>query len=227
MRSAWFTLLECVPGPPFWSRFITDKAEQTRLQSKKVNSTYCPSSGCSLHSLSPLVSCECASRSVTGPNLIGGSSPQFIEIYRHKEVRGISLLFMAVDIGGGIFSVLSLLFKTEFDGLAAASYIAVIVSHSHWKYQGSPTENFQGARRCHCATILHFEPASSTKTTKSGSSDASTRHRAVPRPSNFGRTKQISKTRHRCKEQWFIACLISNRHVGLCITIGPSPIHYE
>jgi len=56
-----------------------------------------------------------------------GLIPQFVEIYRIKEVRGISLLFMACDIGGGVFSLLSLAFKTQFDGLAAGSYIAVIV----------------------------------------------------------------------------------------------------
>jgi PQ loop repeat len=55
-------------------------------------------------------------------------SPQFIEIYRLREVRGVSFLFMAFDIGGGGFSLLSLIFKTQFDGLAAGSYIAVIVS---------------------------------------------------------------------------------------------------
>ncbi|KIM22827.1 hypothetical protein M408DRAFT_78446 [Serendipita vermifera MAFF 305830] len=53
--------------------------------------------------------------------------PQYIEIYRLKEVRGISLLFMALDIGGGIFSLLSLVFKPEFDGVASLSYIGVIV----------------------------------------------------------------------------------------------------
>jgi len=56
-----------------------------------------------------------------------GLVPQFIEIYRLKEVRGISFLFMAFDIGGGLFSLLSLIFKTQFDGLAAGSYLAVIV----------------------------------------------------------------------------------------------------
>ncbi|KAG8972625.1 hypothetical protein FRC05_009735 [Tulasnella sp. 425] len=39
---------------------------------------------------------------------------------------GISMLFMAVDMGGGLFSVLSLVFKPKFDGVAAATYLAVI-----------------------------------------------------------------------------------------------------
>ena len=41
---------------------------------------------------------------------------------------GISMLFMAVDMGGGVFSILSLAFKEKFDGLAASTYICVLVS---------------------------------------------------------------------------------------------------
>lgn len=37
------------------------------------------------------------------------------------------MLFMAVDMGGGLFSVLSLVFKPKFDGVAAATYLAVII----------------------------------------------------------------------------------------------------
>lgn len=42
-------------------------------------------------------------------------------------MRGISLIFMAVDISGGIFSVLSLAFKEHMDYVAAVSYLGVIV----------------------------------------------------------------------------------------------------
>jgi hypothetical protein len=38
-----------------------------------------------------------------------------MEIYRLKEVIGISLVFMAVDIGGGLFSFLSLFFRSDLD----------------------------------------------------------------------------------------------------------------
>lgn len=55
-------------------------------------------------------------------------SPQYLEIYRRKEVLGISMLFMAIDIGGGIFSTLSLVFRERFDTVASVSYIAVVVS---------------------------------------------------------------------------------------------------
>jgi hypothetical protein len=41
---------------------------------------------------------------------------------------------MSLDICGGLFSLLSLLFKAQFDWLAAVSYIAVIVSHPNQKY---------------------------------------------------------------------------------------------
>ncbi|KAG8812690.1 NAD-dependent histone deacetylase sir2 [Serendipita sp. 399] len=53
--------------------------------------------------------------------------PQFIEIYRLREVRGISLLFLAVDISGGVFSMLSLGFKKHMDWVAAITYLGVII----------------------------------------------------------------------------------------------------
>ena len=53
--------------------------------------------------------------------------PQYYEIYVHKEVVGISLVFMAVDCLGGVFSTLSLVFKEEFDVIAGISYINVVV----------------------------------------------------------------------------------------------------
>jgi len=56
-----------------------------------------------------------------------GLIPQYIEIWRLKEVVGISLLFMAIDISGAFFSLLSLIFKKEFDVVASITYIAVIV----------------------------------------------------------------------------------------------------
>ncbi|PVG04684.1 hypothetical protein CPB86DRAFT_803460 [Serendipita vermifera] len=56
--------------------------------------------------------------------------PQFIEIYRIKQVQGISLTFMAVDISGGVFSILSLVFKKEMDWIAAVTYLGVVVLDS-------------------------------------------------------------------------------------------------
>ncbi|KAG8821622.1 hypothetical protein FRB91_005033 [Serendipita sp. 411] len=53
--------------------------------------------------------------------------PQFIEIYRLREVRGISLLFLIVDISGGVFSMLSLGFKRHMDWVAAVTYLGVII----------------------------------------------------------------------------------------------------
>ncbi|KAJ4471496.1 PQ loop repeat-domain-containing protein [Lentinula aciculospora] len=53
--------------------------------------------------------------------------PQYYEIYKHKEVIGISTLFMAVDLLG-VFSDLSLVFKSgNFDIVAAVTYSLVIV----------------------------------------------------------------------------------------------------
>ncbi|EKM75016.1 hypothetical protein AGABI1DRAFT_132637 [Agaricus bisporus var. burnettii JB137-S8] len=58
--------------------------------------------------------------------IAAGLLPQYWEIYKRKEVVGISYLFIFVDILGGLLNDLSLLFAKEFDGLAAASYTIVI-----------------------------------------------------------------------------------------------------
>ncbi|EIW69705.1 hypothetical protein TREMEDRAFT_30677 [Tremella mesenterica DSM 1558] len=53
--------------------------------------------------------------------------PQYWEIYKLKEVVGISLIFMAVDMLGGIFSFLSLFFRPKLDIAAFVSYALVVV----------------------------------------------------------------------------------------------------
>jgi len=74
-----------------------------------------------------------------------GLLPQYYEIWKHKEVIGISILFMIVDAMGGappplssfdielrhfagLFSVLSLVFKPKFDIVAGVAYSVVFVS---------------------------------------------------------------------------------------------------
>jgi hypothetical protein len=47
--------------------------------------------------------------------------PQYWEIYQLKEVVGISLTFMAVDMLGGVFSFLSLFFRPKLDIVAFVS----------------------------------------------------------------------------------------------------------
>ena len=59
-----------------------------------------------------------------------GLLPQYVEIVKRKEVIGISLAFLTVDILGGFFSDLSLAFRDTFDATAALSYTVVIVSDS-------------------------------------------------------------------------------------------------
>ncbi|KAK2463637.1 hypothetical protein APHAL10511_004388 [Amanita phalloides] len=56
-----------------------------------------------------------------------GLLPQYWEIYKHRQVIGISLVFMSVDMAGGVFSDLSLAFRPEFDVLAAVVYTLVVV----------------------------------------------------------------------------------------------------
>lgn len=53
--------------------------------------------------------------------------PQYYEIYKYREVIGISITFMLIDLLGGVFSDLSLAFKDHFDIIAALSYSAVVV----------------------------------------------------------------------------------------------------
>lgn len=53
--------------------------------------------------------------------------PQYYEIWKHGEVIGISVTFMAVDLLGGVFSDLSLIFKADFDIVAAITYTLVVV----------------------------------------------------------------------------------------------------
>ncbi|EIW59792.1 uncharacterized protein TRAVEDRAFT_28795 [Trametes versicolor FP-101664 SS1] len=57
----------------------------------------------------------------------GALLPQYYEIYKHKEVIGISLIFMSVDLLGGVFNDLSLAFKDEFDIVAGVTYSLVVL----------------------------------------------------------------------------------------------------
>ncbi|KAH8831438.1 PQ-loop-domain-containing protein [Flagelloscypha sp. PMI_526] len=56
-----------------------------------------------------------------------GLLPQYYEIWIHREVKGVSKLFMFVDALGGVFSVLSLAFKEKFDTTASVTYCMVTV----------------------------------------------------------------------------------------------------
>lgn len=63
-------------------------------------------------------------------SISGGLFPQYWEIYKLGEVMGVSYTFICIDMLGGLLNDLSLAFAEHFDGLAAASYTAVIVSFS-------------------------------------------------------------------------------------------------
>lgn len=58
-----------------------------------------------------------------------GLFPQYWEIYVTKEVKGVSYTFLLIDMLGGILNILSLVFREEFDALAAASYTCIVVSN--------------------------------------------------------------------------------------------------
>ncbi|GAA5964795.1 hypothetical protein JCM3765_002558 [Sporobolomyces pararoseus] len=59
--------------------------------------------------------------------LAAGFFPQFWQIWKDREVIGLSYVFLAMDTLGAVFSILSLAFKTSFDGVAFAGYLVVIV----------------------------------------------------------------------------------------------------
>ena len=54
-------------------------------------------------------------------------SPQYVEIKKYGEVKGISIPFITIDLLGGVFSDLSLVFKEKFDVLASITYSLVVV----------------------------------------------------------------------------------------------------
>jgi hypothetical protein len=66
-------------------------------------------------------------RQQSSPLLMLTRSPQYYEIYKHREVIGISLPFVTVDLLGGVFSDLSLAFKESFDVIASLTYSLVVV----------------------------------------------------------------------------------------------------
>ncbi|KAJ3140904.1 hypothetical protein HK101_003435 [Irineochytrium annulatum] len=63
-----------------------------------------------------------------GPLLvIGGFLPQFVDIFKAKSCFGISPIFVFLDILGGVFSILSLVFHPPpFDIISSLSYAGVI-----------------------------------------------------------------------------------------------------
>ena len=74
--------------------------------------------------------------------------PQYYEIYKHKEVIGISLLFMTIDALGGVFNDLSLAFKGDFDVIAGVTYSLVVVrlaSHATLSLTLSPNLPLAGS----------------------------------------------------------------------------------
>lgn len=56
-----------------------------------------------------------------------GFFPQYADILRHRSVVGVSMVFIAGDASGSVFSIISLALRDEFDLLAAMNYILVLV----------------------------------------------------------------------------------------------------
>ncbi|CAG8485706.1 1508_t:CDS:2 [Paraglomus occultum] len=61
--------------------------------------------------------------------IVIGFAPQYYEIYQDRIVHGISLGFVALDILGSVFSILSLAFRPPpLDILAAITFISILVA---------------------------------------------------------------------------------------------------
>ncbi|BGO92459.1 hypothetical protein NBRC10512_000270 [Rhodotorula toruloides] len=59
--------------------------------------------------------------------IVAGLLPQYWEVYKYRAVIGISLVFLLVDLLGGVFSFLSLVWTPPpFDTLACVSYSGVV-----------------------------------------------------------------------------------------------------
>ncbi|WVQ98722.1 hypothetical protein IAU59_005853 [Kwoniella sp. CBS 9459] len=57
-------------------------------------------------------------------------APQYYEIWKFKEVLGISMMFLIVDTLGGVFSLASLFFRDTLDIAGLVSYALVVVLDS-------------------------------------------------------------------------------------------------
>lgn len=56
-----------------------------------------------------------------------GFVPQYWQIYSARKVEGISLVFLAIDMTGSIFSITSLALQDHFEPISGACYIVVFV----------------------------------------------------------------------------------------------------
>lgn len=54
--------------------------------------------------------------------LAAGVGSHYIDIYRHRTVRGISFIFVGIDALGDVFSLLSVVFQTKLDILGMIIY---------------------------------------------------------------------------------------------------------
>ncbi|PPQ62907.1 hypothetical protein CVT24_006305 [Panaeolus cyanescens] len=59
--------------------------------------------------------------------IIVGFFPQYWEIYRLKRVMGISMVFISIDMLGGVLNTMSLAFKVRFDYVASLPFLAVVL----------------------------------------------------------------------------------------------------
>lgn len=59
--------------------------------------------------------------------LAAGVGSHYVDIYRHRTVRGISFIFVGIDALGDVFSLLSVIFQAKLDILGMIIYATELV----------------------------------------------------------------------------------------------------
>jgi uncharacterized protein with PQ loop repeat len=86
--------------------------------------------------------------------------PQYWEIYKLQAVVGISLLFLTIDILGGVFFDLSLVFKEEFDVIAGVQYSVVVVRLSVSSNHLTQRQMLTSSIRCSTQSLYSLQGSS-------------------------------------------------------------------
>ena len=155
-----------------------------------------------------------------------GLLPQYWEIYKRREVIGISLLFMFVDMSGGVFSDLSLIFKQKFNVLAAIAYTLIIVSPpfvacSFYHVYRSWTRSFCLLRSC----STHGLPDGGSRRLKAERSKRITKSSPIQRSQVLQRKRLLVQTfpllgqKKKLEKFWCASrCMRSNIRLGGDVT---------
>ncbi|CAK9780169.1 hypothetical protein CC85DRAFT_260108 [Cutaneotrichosporon oleaginosum] len=131
---------------------------------------------------------------ITSALLVLGLLPQYWEIWRHREVLGISIAFMLVDIGGGVFSGVSLFFRAHFDSTAFVQYFLVVVLDGVVVLLACVLNPLAKRRRAREAALADAENSAGVE--DSGSPEVESMARALDRSDSYPRTVTLTAQPH-------------------------------